>query len=77
MSPASAPQSTQRANAQRATGMAMLGSTIALVVFSAFAWAGLLPIDAGNRGWASAGLAAAAMFDGAIGFYFLRASFQP
>jgi len=67
----------QRANAQRATGMAMLGSTIALLVMAALTWAGLLTVGDGIRGWATAGIAIAALVDGSIGIYFLRASSQP
>lgn len=76
MSPARAP-AIQRANAQRATGMAMLGSTIALLVMATLTWAGVLPVGDGIRGWATAGMAIAAVVDGAIGLYFLRASSQP
>jgi hypothetical protein len=76
MLPGSAP-SLRRASAQRATGMAMLGSTIALLVMAALTWAGLLPVGDGIRGWATAGIALAAVVDGAIGLYFLRASSQP
>ena len=79
MSPAPAAPlpSNRRAAAQRATGMAMLGSTIALVVMAALTWAGLVPAAEGIRGWAVAGIVAAAAVDGVIGVYFLRASSQP
>ena len=76
MSPPPAP-AIQRANAQRTIGMAMLGSTIGLVVMAALTWAGIVPIGAEIRGWAAAGIAVAAAFDAAIGIYFLRASSQP
>ena len=54
----------------------MLGSTIALVVLASLTWAGLVPMGEGVRGWATAGIAAAAAFDGVVGVYFLRASSQ-
>lgn len=76
MPPAPAP-AVQRAIAQRGTGMAMLGSAIALLVMATLTWAGLLPVGDGIRGWATAGIAIAAVVDGAIGIYFLRASSQP
>jgi len=76
MPPAPAP-AVQRANAQRATGMAILGSAIALLVMATLTWAGLLPVGDGIRGWATAGIAIAAVVDGVIGIYFLRASSQP
>ena len=56
--------------------MAILGSAIALVVLASLTWAGLVPLGEGTRGWATAGIAVAAIFDGVIGLYFLRASFQ-
>jgi len=75
MPPAPAP-AVHRANTQRATGMAMLGSSIALLVMAALTWAGLLAASDGIRGWATAGMAIAAIVDGSIGLYFLRASSQ-
>jgi len=57
--------------------MAILGSAIALLVMATLTWAGLLPVGDGIRGWATAGIAIAAVVDGAIGIYFLRASSQP
>ena len=79
MSPApAAPESTaRRVAAQRATGMVMLGSTLALVVIAAVTWAGFVPAADGIREWATAGIGVAALFDGAIGIYFLWASSQP
>ncbi len=77
MSPVSAPNpAIRRAAAQRGIGMAMLGSTIALLTMSALTWAGVLPLDQAIRGWATAGIAAAAIIDGGVGLYFLRASSQ-
>lgn len=67
----------QRQRAQRATGLAMIGSAAALVVLAALTWAGVMPFEPDIRGWASAGLALAAVLDGCIGGYFLRASSQP
>ena len=57
--------------------MAMLGSSIALLVMATLTGAGLLTVGDGIRGWATAGIAAAAILDGSIGIYFLRASSQP
>jgi len=57
--------------------MAMLGSTIALLAMSALTWARVLPISEDVRVWTAAGIAVAAVIDGAIGLYFLRASSQP
>ena len=75
MTPVPAP-AAQRATTQRATAMAMLGSSIALLVMAALTWAGLLTVGDGIRGWATAGIAIAAIVDGSIGLYFLRASSQ-
>jgi hypothetical protein len=36
----------------------------------------VLPFDGAIRGWVSAGVAVAAVIDGAIGIYFLRAASQ-
>ena len=78
MSPSSATNpSLRRATAQRGVGMAMLGSTIALLTMSTLAWAGVLPIAEEIRGWSAAGIAVAAVVDGVLGLYFLRASAQP
>ncbi len=78
MSPVSAPNpAVRRATAQRGVGMAMLGSTVALLTMSALTWAGVLPVAEDIRGWATAGIAAAAIIDGGVGLYFLRASSQP
>jgi hypothetical protein len=78
MSPASAPSpAIRRAAVQRGVGMAMLGSTIALLAMAALTWVGVVAIDEDIRGWTTAGIAVAAVIDGAIGLYFLRASSQP
>ncbi len=78
MSPAPAVNpSLRRAAAQRGVGMAMLGSTIALLTMAALTWAGVLPVGDDIRGWAAGGIAVAAVVDGILGLYFLRASSQP
>ena len=66
--------SSGRAGTSRAVGMAMLGSALAMATLAALAYAGVLPFDDTVRGWVSAGVAAAAVIDGAIGIYFLRAA---
>jgi uncharacterized membrane protein YqjE len=73
MRPAPAP-AVHRANTQRAIGMAMLGLSMAVLLIAALMWAGLLAVSDGIRGWAMAGMATAAIIDGSIGLYFLRAS---
>jgi len=65
-----------RAKTARGVGMAMLGSAIAMAVMAALAYARLLPFDDAVRGWVAAGVALAAVLDGAIGFYFLRTASQ-
>lgn len=70
------PSSAARAGTSRAVGMAMLGSAIAMATLAALAYAGVLPFDDSIRGWVSAGVAVAAVVDGAIGIYFLRAASQ-
>ncbi len=57
--------------------MAMLGSTIALLIIAALTWTGVLPVGEDIRGWTTGGIAVAAVIDGVIGLYFLRASSQP
>ena len=77
MSPASATNpSLRRATAQRGVGMAMLGSTIALLTMAALTWTGVLPVGEDIRGWTAGGIAVAAVIDGVIGLFFLRASSQ-
>jgi hypothetical protein len=61
---------------QRGVGFAMLGSASALAVVAALAYGGVLPVEPAVRGWMAAGTALAAVLDGAIGLYFLRAAFQ-
>jgi hypothetical protein len=73
----SVPDPLRRAKAQRTTGMAMMGSAVALAVVAALTWVGVVPMGEGIREWATAGIAVAAVFEGAIGLYFLRASSQP
>lgn len=65
-----------RDTASRGIGLAMLGSAIALATLAALTYAGVVPFDDGVRGWVSAGVGMAAVLDGAIGFFFLRASSQ-
>lgn len=78
MPPASAPNpSIRRAAAQRGVGMAMLGSTIALLTIAALTWARVLPVGEDIRSWTAGGIAVAAVIDGVLGLYFLRASSQP
>ena len=78
MSPASATNpSLRRATAQRGVGMAMLGSTIALLIIALLSWTGVLPVGEDVRGWTAGGMAVAAAIDGVIGLHFLRASSQP
>lgn len=67
----------RRAAAQRGVGMAMVGSTIALLGMAALAWAGVLSVAEDIRVWTAAGIAVAAVIDGGIGLFFLRASSQP
>jgi hypothetical protein len=68
---ASAPSpAIRRAAVQRGVGMALLA-------MAALTWAGALAIDEDIRGWTTAGIAVAAVIDGAIGLYFLRVSSQP
>ena len=74
--PATALPSAQRAKTARGVGMAMLGSAIAMAVLAALAYGRLLPFDDAVRGWVAAGVALAAVLDGAIGFYFLRTASQ-
>ncbi len=75
MSGAARPSSSPgRAGASRAVGMAMLGSAIAMATLAALASAGVLPFDESIRGWVAAGVGVAAVIDGAIGIYFLRAA---
>ena len=69
--------SSPRPAAQRATGMAILGSSVALFVIAGLTWAGIVGVAGDIRGWAATGLMAAAAVDAAIGVYFLRASSQP
>ncbi len=69
--------SSQRAKTARGVGMAMLGSAIAMAVLAALAYGRLLPFDDAVRGWVAAGVALAAVLDGAIGLYFLRTASQP
>lgn len=77
MSGAARPSSsTARAGTSRAVGMAMLGSAIAMATLAALAYARVLPFDDAIRGWVAAGVAVAAVIDGAIGIYFLRAASQ-
>jgi len=71
------PSSDQRQRAQRATGLAMIGSAMALVVLAALTWAGVMPFDGSIRGWAATGIGMAGVLDGLLGAYFLRASSQP
>ncbi len=70
------PSSAARAGTSRAVGMAMLGSAIAMATLAALAYAGVLPFDDAIRGWVAAGVGVAAVIDGAIGIYFLRAASQ-
>ncbi|MBP7779543.1 MAG: hypothetical protein KA371_20695 [Acidobacteria bacterium] len=74
--PAGAPSPAARAKTARAVGMAMLGSAIAMATLAALAYARVLPFDEAVRGWVVAGVALAAVLDGAIGYYFLRAASQ-
>lgn len=77
MAPSNTPRSPQSAGpAQRGVGMALLGSSVALLAMAGLAAGGMLPLDASVRGWASAGIGVAAVLDGLIGLYFLRASSQ-
>jgi hypothetical protein len=57
--------------------MAMLGSTIALLTIAALTWARVLPVAEDIRGWTAGGIVVAAIIDGVLGLYFLRASSQP
>jgi hypothetical protein len=66
--------SAARASQMRGVGMAMLGSAIAMAMLAALAYARVLPFDDAVRGWVAAGVALAAVLDGAIGLYFLRTS---
>jgi hypothetical protein len=70
------PSSAARAGTSRAVGMAMLGSAIAMATLAALAYARVLPFDDAIREWVAAGVAVAAVIDGAIGVYFLRAASQ-
>lgn len=71
-----APPGSARANTMRGVGMAMLGSALALAMLAALAFARVLSFDDAVRGWVSAGVALAAVLDGALGLYFLRTSSQ-
>ncbi len=78
MAPPTTPNpSIRRAAAQRGVGMAMLGSTIALLTIAALTWARVLPVAEDIRGWTAGGIVVAAIIDGILGLYFLRASSQP
>jgi len=72
------PAATSAAGARssRAVGMAMLGSAIAMATLAALTYARVLPFDDAVRGWIAAGVGVAALLDGAIGIYFLRAASQ-
>ena len=75
MSPSPIPASSeQRMRAQRSTGLAMLGSALALVTLAALTAVGVVPMSGDIRGWATAGIGLAGVLDGFIGVYFLRAS---
>lgn len=77
MTTPAAAASAARARTARSVGMAMLGSAIAMVTLAGLAWTQVLPFDPAVRGWVSAGVALAAVLDGALGLYFLRAASQP
>jgi len=68
--------SAARARTARAVGMAMLGSAMAMTVIAGLVWAGVVPLASDVRGWVVAGVGVAALLDGAMGVYFLRASSQ-
>lgn len=71
-----APANGPRPGSQRAVGMAMLGSAIALATVAALAYGGMLPFDEDVRVWVAAGVGIAAILDALIGFFFLRSSSQ-
>ncbi len=66
-----------RARTSRGVGMALLGSALAMAALAALAYAGVLALDDATRGWVVAGVGLAALLDGALGLYFLKASSQP
>jgi hypothetical protein len=74
--PPTGPSAAARAKTARGVGMAMLGSAIAMATLAALAYGRVLPFDDAARGWVSAGVALAAVLDGAIGLYFLRTASQ-
>ncbi len=71
-----APSSAPRPGSQRAVGMAMMGSAIALATVAGLAYGGVLPFDPGVRVWVAAGVGIAAILDALIGLFFLRSSSQ-
>lgn len=70
------PARSPRPGSQRAVGMALMGSSIALATVAALAYAGVLPFDPAVRVWVAAGVGLAAVLDALIGFFFLRSSSQ-
>ncbi len=68
------PSAARRASTSRGLGMAMLGSALAMATLAVLAYVGVLPLDEAVRAWVVAGVAMAALLDGAIGYYFLQAS---
>lgn len=71
-----APANAPRPGSQRAVGMAMMGSAIALATVAVLAYAGILPFDPAVRVWVAAGVGIASVLDALIGLFFLRSSSQ-
>lgn len=72
MTTPSAPARGPRGGNQRAVGMAMLGSALALFTGAALIVAGTISFDPDVRPWAASGVALAAAVDAAFAVYFLR-----
>lgn len=62
--------------ASRTVGLVILGSAVALGTFAALTYAGALPIAEDVRTWVAAGTGLVAVFDLAIGLFFLRSASQ-
>jgi hypothetical protein len=72
MTAAPAPGARPRGGNQRAVGMAMLGSALALATAAVLVVAGTIPFDPDIRPWVAAGVGLAAAVDAAFALYFLR-----
>ncbi len=74
MTTPSVPARGARGGTQRAVGMAMLGSALALITAAALIVAGTISFDPDVRPWAAAGVGLAAAVDAALAIHFLRSA---